>query len=129
MAQNHEHVKILKELSKQFQPLFQNSPEGIYIYIDEVHKICNERFAKMFGLTVAEWEAMDGFVNKHAAEKDQEMIVRNYHQHIHQQLTPARFRFQAIRKDGSVFNAETDMIPFPWGGEMLAFHFMREVKA
>jgi PAS domain S-box-containing protein len=120
-------VKILKELSKQFQPLFQNSPEGIYIYIDEVHKICNEHFAKMFGLTVAEWESMEGFVNKHAAEKDQEMIVRTYHQHIHQLLTPARFRFQAIRKDGSTFNGEADMIPFPWQGEMLALHFFREL--
>ncbi|MBI3738241.1 MAG: PAS domain S-box protein [Chloroflexi bacterium] len=128
MAKEHEHVKILRELSSQFQPLFQNSPEGIYLYIDEVHKICNERLAKMFGLTVTEWEAMEGFVNKHAAEKDQEMIVRNYHEHIHQQLTPVRFRFKAVRKDGSTFNAETDMIPFPWGGEMLAFHFVREVK-
>lgn len=31
MAEEHPHVKILAELSKQFQPLFQNSPEGIYI--------------------------------------------------------------------------------------------------
>jgi hypothetical protein len=46
--------KILKELSEQFKPLFDNSPEGIYLYIDEVHKICSERFAKMFGLTVKE---------------------------------------------------------------------------
>jgi len=128
MAQEHEHVTILMELSKQFQPLFQNSPEGIYLYIDEVHKICNERFAKMLGLTVKEWEEMEGFVNKHAAEEDVELIVNNYHTHIHQKLTPARFRFTAIRKDGSKFKAEMDMIPFPWGGEMLALHFVREVK-
>lgn len=128
MADEHEHVMILKELTKQFQPLFQNSPEGIYLYIDEVHKICSERFAKMFGLTVKEWEAMEGFVNKHVDEKDVEMFVNNYHQHIHQTLAPVRFHFMAVRKDGSKFKAETDMIPFPWGGEMLAFHFVREVK-
>ncbi len=124
----HEHVKILKEISEQFQPLFQKSPDGIYIYIDEVHKICNERFAKMFGLTVAEWEAMEGFVNKHAAEADQGTIIDNYQTHIHQTLTPARFRIQALRKDGSSFPAEIDMIPFPWQGEMLALHFVRQVK-
>ena len=128
MAEEHEHVKILKELAEQFQPLFENSPEGIYLYIDEVHKICNERFAKMFGLTVKEWEAMEGFVNKHAADEDVELVVGNYHEHIHQKLTPARFRFKAVRKNGSTFNAETDMIPFPWRGEMLAFHFVREIK-
>jgi PAS domain S-box-containing protein len=128
MAPEHEHVKILKEISEQFQPLFQKSPDGIYIYLDEVHKICSERFAKMLGLSVAEWEAMEGFVNKHAAEADQEKIVNNYQQHIHQKLTPVTFRFEALRKDGSSFQAETDMIPFPWRGEMLALHFVREVR-
>ncbi len=127
MAQEHEHEKILKELAEQFKPLFEKSPEGIYLYIDEVHKICNERFARMFGLTVKEWEAMEGFVNKHAVEEDQEMIVRSYHEHIHQKLTPTRLRITGIRKDGSRFKCETDMIPFPWRGEMLAFHFFREI--
>jgi len=57
-----------------------------------------------------------------------DLIVNNYNEHIRQTLTPVRFRYKAIRKDGSTFNAETDMIPFPWRGEMLAFHFVREVK-
>lgn len=128
MAVEHEHVKILKELSEQFQPLFKNSPDGIYLYIDEVHKICSDRLARMFGLTVAEWEAMEGFVNKHAAAEDQATIVNNFDKHIHQTLTPVRFRFTGIRKDGTRFKAETDMIPFPWRGEMIAFHYVREVK-
>lgn len=128
MAGEHEHVKILRELSEQFQPLFEKSPDGIYLYIDEVHKICSERFARMFGLTVAEWEAMEGFVNKHAAPEDQEKIVNSYNKHIHQTLTPARFQFTGIRKDGTRFKGETDMIPFPWRGEMIAFHFFRELK-
>lgn len=128
MAAEHEHVKILKEIAEQFQPLFQKSPDGIYIYIDEVHKICSERFAKMFGLTVAEWEAMEGFVNKHIAEADQALVVSSYQEHIHQRLTPIRFSVKALRKDGSSFKAEVDMSPFPWRGEMLALHFVREVK-
>jgi hypothetical protein len=82
----------------------------------------------MFGLTVAEWEAMEGFVNKHAAPEDQELVVSSYQEHIHQKLTPIRFRIKALRKDGSSFPAEIDMIPFPWRGEMLALHFVRQVK-
>jgi PAS domain S-box-containing protein len=127
MAPEHEHEKILKELLEQFQPLFQKCPDGIYLYIDEVHKICSERFAKMFGLTVKDWEKMEGFVNKHVVEADQETIINNYHEHIHKLLTPVNFRMKAIRKDGSTFNAEVDMFPFPWHGEMIAFHFVREI--
>jgi PAS domain-containing protein len=124
----HEHVKIIKELSEQFQPLFQNSPHGIYLYIDEVHKTCSERLARMFGLGVPEWEAMEGFINKHVAEEDQELYVNSYNQHVHQKLTPVTFRFKGVRKDGSTFKGGTDLIPFPWRGEMLALHFVREVK-
>ena len=127
MVSEHEHVQILPELKEQFTPLFQNSQEGIYLYLDEVHKICSEKFASMFGLTVKEWEEMEGFVNKHAVEKDQELIINNYHSHIHQTLTPTRFQFTGVRKDGSKFKVETDMIPFPWRGEVLALHFFREV--
>jgi PAS domain S-box-containing protein len=128
MAEEHEHVKILKEISEQFQPLFQKSPDGIYVYIDEVHKICSDRFAKMFGLTVAEWQAMEGFVNKHVSEQDQALVVNSYQKHIHESLTPIRFQVKALRKGGGTFRAEIDMIPFPWHGEMLALHFVREVK-
>jgi PAS domain S-box-containing protein len=128
MATEHEHEKILVELREIFQPLFEKSKEGVYLYIDEVHKICSARFAGMFGLTDKEWQAMEGFVNKHVANEDQELFIQNYHAHIHQQLTPHRFQFKAIRKDGSKFKAETDMIPFPWRGEVLAMHFFREIK-
>ena len=127
MPSEHEHVQILQELKEQFKPLFQNSQEGVYLYIDEVHKICSEKFARMFGLTVKEWEEMEGFVNKHTVEKDQELIINNYHSHIHQSLTPAHFQATAIRKDGSKFKVEIDMIPIPWRGEVLALHFFREV--
>ena len=124
----HDHVRIIKELSEQFQPLFQKSPDGIYLYLDEVHKTCSERLAKMFGLSVAEWEAMDGFVNKHVAESDHGLYINSYHEHVHQKLTPTMFRFKGLRKDGSTFDGEADLIPFPWRGEMLALHFLREVR-
>jgi hypothetical protein len=124
----HAHVKIINELSEQFQPLFQQSPDGIYLYLDEVHKTCSERYAGMFGMGVQEWEAMEGFFNKHIAEEDQDAYIGSYHEHVHQKLTPARLRFKGVRKDGSTFKGETDLIPISWRGEVLALHFVREVE-
>lgn len=129
MTGEHEHVKILREVGEQFRPMLDKSPEGIYVYIDEVHKICNERLARMFGLSVLEWEDMEGFVNRHVAEGDQDKVIETYHRHIHQELTSARLQARGVRKDGSTFAFEMDMIPFPWRGEMLALHFVREVRS
>jgi hypothetical protein len=30
-----------------------------------------------------------------------------------------------VRKDGSMFQAETDMIPLSYGGHTFAYHFVR----
>ena len=37
------------------------------------------------------------------------------------------FRFRGVRKDGSAFPAETDMIPLTFGGHTVAYHFVRAV--
>jgi len=38
---------------------------------------------------------------------------------------PATLRFRAVSKDGSVIQAETDMIPLSFGGHTFAYHFVR----
>ena len=44
------------EMEEQLRPLFDRSPVGVYLYVTDVHKICNERMAQMHGMTVEEWE-------------------------------------------------------------------------
>lgn len=127
-AQNIEHEQILKEMLEQFGPVFENSPMGVYLYLDDVHKVCNERMAKMFGLTVKEWNGTQSFLDDFVDERNQEMVARNYQHHVAMRTHPVTFRFRAKRKDGSKFLAETDMIPICWRGNPVAYHFVREVK-
>ena len=49
-----DHAKILEELEVQVKPLLDNSPDGVYFWLDETHIICNEKFASMFGYTIKE---------------------------------------------------------------------------
>jgi PAS domain S-box-containing protein len=126
--QDDEHEQILREMLEQFGPVFQQSPDGVYLYLDDRHKICNERLAKMFGLTTKEWSAAPNFLGDFVVEQDQEMVANNYQRHIAMLTRPVSFRFRALRKDGSTFNAETEMIPMSWRGNSVAYHFMREVK-
>jgi len=127
-AQDAEHEQILREMLEQFQPVFDHSPMGVYLYLDDVHKLCNERMAKMFGVTVKEWNAMPSFLADFVDDRDQEMVASNYQHHVAQLTHPATFRFRAKRKAGSKFLAETDMIPICWRGNPVAYHFVREVK-
>ena len=56
------HDTLVTDLGQHFAPLMEKSPDGIYIWLDEVHKVCNERLAAMFGYSVKDWQAQVPFL-------------------------------------------------------------------
>ena len=122
-----EPEDIIRELAEQFRSIMEQSPDGVYLWLDETHKVCNERLAKLFGFTVEQWSATQPFLDNFVAEEDRRMFSWNYHNRVAALAFPATFRFRGMRKDGSIFPAETDMIPISYGGEAVAYHFVRQV--
>ena len=122
------HEQILQEMEEQFGTLFDRSPVGVYLYVTDAHKICNERMAQMHGMTVEEWRNTPTFLNDLIAAEDRQMYAKNYQQHVAGLSHPVTFRFRGLRKDGSTFAAETDMIPLSWRGHAVAYHFVREIS-
>lgn len=119
------HADLLQALTEQLQPVFEHSPDGVYLWLDEAHKVCNERLAAMFGYSVAEWCAVPNFLDAFVAEDDQELYGWNYQQRVGRLAFPVTFRFRGRHKDGSTFAAETDMIPLACSGHAVAYHFVR----
>jgi len=125
---NSGHGQVLGELLEQFMPIFSHSPDGVYLYMDDNHKVCNKRMADMFGLTVEEWRKIPNFLEGFVAEQDRKMFASNYGDSVAAMKRPVSFRFHAIRKNGDAFLAETEMIPVSWNGHPIAYHFVREIK-
>ena len=119
------HEDLIGALATHFRPLLEQSPQGVYLWLDEAHKICNERLAKLFGYTVEEWCAVPSFLVQFVAAEDQQRFVDNYNHVVSELTAPITFRFRAVRKDGSIFLAETDMIPIVYQGHQVAYHFVR----
>ncbi len=121
------HEDVIGALAAHFRPILEHSPQGVYLWLDETHKICNEHLAKLFGYTVEEWRAVPAFLETFVASEDQQRFSENYVRSIHELSAPVTFRFRAVRKDGSTFLAETDMIPLVYQGHQVAYHFVREI--
>ena len=121
------HADFIRELSEEFQPILEQSPDGVYLWLDDSHKICNERLARLFGYTVEEWQAQRSFLESFVVEEDQEVYAWNYTHRVAPLAFPVTFRFRGRRKDGSTFAAETDMIPISWRGHPVAYHFVRGI--
>ena len=100
----------------------------MYIWLDEEHWICNQRLAELFGYdSPDELNDTPNFLQRMVREADQELYSQNYWNGVQALSSPTTFRFGGTRKDGSTFQAETDMIPITYGGHTFAYHFVRRV--
>ena len=129
--QDRQHEEWLTAIATQLAPILGNSRDGVYIYLDDRHKICNERLATlwMYG-SAAEWAAAPDFLESFVATHDDRVRVsETYHRNVHQQLTAYRLRYEVRRKDGRRIRCEADTVPFALDGQLFAYTFVREVPA
>ena len=123
-----EHETATAELAEHLRAVFESSPDGVYVWLDETHWICNERFAELFGYASAdELRDTPRLLQRIVHEDDQELFSLMYWNRIQSGIFPATFRFRGVRKDGSECRVETDMIPLSFGGHTFAYHFTRVV--
>ena len=128
MHEGTAHKALMDELEHELQPILENSTCGVYLMMDEESKFCNELLAKMFGYTASEWKASSGDLEDFVHPDDIELFALNYDRYIATLDRPVTFKFRGKRKDGSYFNAETDMIPLMYKDHVVAYHFVRELK-
>ena len=121
------HSDIIEGLVEQYRPILDRSPDGVYLWLDETNKICNQRLAAMFGYSVEEWCATEPFLESFVAEEDQEIYAWNYQNRVAALAFPVTFRSRGRRKVGTTFAAETDMVPIVWHGHAVAYHFVRQI--
>lgn len=122
-----EHENVIPQLVDHLGPIFESSPDGVYVWLDGDHWAFNARFAELFGWTHAEMEKQPFSLDLFVDPADQDNFVWNYQNRVGALAFPATFRFLGRRRDGSLVQAETDMIPLTYGGHTIAYHFVRVV--
>ncbi len=123
-----DHDVATKELAEHLAPIFEASPDAVYVWLDEEHWVCNERFAQLFGYdSPGELNDTPRLLQRIVAEDDQSMFSWAYWNRVQALAFPVTFRFTGVRKDGTTCPVETDMIPLAYGGHTFAYHFVRKV--
>ena len=127
MAHDEHHKHLIKELADQLEPVFSNSPQAIYLYLDDVHKICNQKFADMLGYgSIDEWvsnEAPVGDVSK----EDQPKVIQAYG-NASEDFKASTIPATIVRKDGKRIKTEVIMVPVTYKGEAFVLNFISEEK-
>jgi PAS domain S-box-containing protein len=121
------HENVVPQLVEHLRPIFESSPDGVYVWLDETHWTCNGKFAQLLGYRVDELENRPGFLQEFVHEDDREVFSWNFWNRVDAHAFPVTFRFRALHRNGTVLQAETDMIPLAFGGHTIAYHFVRVV--
>ena len=122
------HEVATKELAEHLRPLFESSSDGVYVWLDEEHWICNQRFAELLGYdSPDDLNDTPHLLQRWVHEEDQGQFSWSYWNRVQTLSFPTTLRFRGIRKDGSEVPVETDMIPLTFGGHTFAYHFVRNV--
>lgn len=125
MSHNIHHEHLIKELRNELEPVLTNSPEGIYVYLDDLHKICNQKFADMLGYeSIGEWEKNE-FPVEDVAEEDRDKIINAYGEASEKFVSSVQ-NVSCVRKDGKKINARVIMVPVSFKNEIFVFHYITE---
>jgi hypothetical protein len=125
MEQHHEEV--VKGIAEQLKPVLEKSPQGIYIYLDDAHKICNKRFADMLGYgSVSEWVEMEAPLSD-VLEEDQGNVVAAYENASEKMIaSELGVRIKNV-KNGKIIKTRVILAPIAFSGHIFVMHFISQV--
>lgn len=123
---NHEHHEnLVAGISKQFAQIINTSKQGVYIYLDDTHKVCNEKFAKLLGYdSPKEWAKLTAsFPLTFVVESSQNTLVSAYKDAM-EKCTGSINNISWKKKDGSTINTKVILVPVSFDNHLFALHFV-----
>jgi PAS domain-containing protein len=127
MTQNHDvlaHERIVAGIAEQMRPVLDGSPQGIYIYLDDVHKVCNQRFAEMLGYaSPAAWAVPAAFTEAYVEPESWRRLVDTYSRAMEHQVG-AVIDVTWKSQGGKPIPSNVILVPVSYQGELLALHFV-----
>jgi PAS domain S-box-containing protein len=125
MSHDEHHEHLVKELADQLAPIFENSGQAIYLYLDDTHKSCNQKFADLLGYkSIDEWVKNETPVSD-VAEEDQEKVIEAYGR-ASEEFNASHLSVKVVSKSGKEIPVDLTMVPLTYEGEVFVLHFLTE---
>lgn len=122
---NNQHESLIESIAKGYADILEHSKQGVYIYLDDAHKICNKYFAELLGYeSPEEWAKVDeSFPVAFVATKSQKTLVSSY-QDAMENMVGSTNTILWKKKDGTTVNTEVILVPIVYDNHLFALHFV-----
>ena len=121
------HEQVVKGLYEQMKPVFDSSEQPIFLYLDDNHKACNSKFAKMLGFkSPQEWAEAPSVLGVSVAEKSRETLETAYWDAM-KKKTASTIQVTWMKKGGGTFDSTVVLVPMFFDGHLFSVHFVTNV--
>ena len=126
---DEHHEVVVKGLYEQMKPVFDSSEQPIFLYLDDNHKACNSKFAKMLGFkSPQEWVETPSVLGVSVAEKSRETLETAYWDAM-KKKTASTIQVTWMKKGGGTFDSTVVLVPVFFDGHLFSVHFVTKVAS
>ena len=98
-SEQHHHEELISGISKQMKSILDSSEQAVYIYLDNIHKVCNGKFATLLGYrSPDEWAKVEDAFEVFVDKGNQETLATAYNRAM-EKLIPANIKVTWKKKN------------------------------
>jgi hypothetical protein len=127
MTTHQHHEDLITGITEQMGKILDKSTHGIYLYLDDTHKVCNKKFSDMVGYkSPAEWGKTEAPLSD-VVEADRQNVINAY-MNASEKMTAGALevRFTNV-KTGKILKAQMIIAPVAFGGHVFTAHFFNKI--
>jgi PAS domain-containing protein len=118
------HEELIAGISKQMRSILDSSQQAVYIYLDNIHKVCNAKFATLLGYRSPEdWAKVEDAFEEFVDQSSQEILVTAYNKAM-EKLIPSSIKVTWKKKSGGTVTTSVMLVPIAYEDHLFALHFV-----
>jgi PAS domain-containing protein len=118
------HEELIAGISKQMKSILDSSEQAVYIYLDDIHKVCNGKYASLLGYrSPEEWAKVEDPLEATVERSSQETLVNAYNQAM-KKFVPANIKITWKKKSGGTVVTSVILAPIAYDDHIFALHFV-----
>ena len=118
------HEDLVNGFYEQMKKVLDNSEQPIFIYLDDNHKICNQKFASFLGYkSLQEWAKIQGFLEVYVNENSRNTLMTAYWDAANK-MNASTIQITWDKKDKTTVQSTMILVPITYQGHLFSVHFI-----
>jgi len=123
-SEQKHHEELVIGFHSQLKQIFDSSEQAIYLYLDDNHKVCNNKFAFLLGYASPEdWAKIKNPLDENVDKKSQDEVVSAYF-NATDKMIGSSMDVKLKTTSGRVFDANVIVVPVAYQNHMFALYFI-----